>query len=635
MRLVHWFKRYNFVALLWLACASIATAAPASPSAETKQTPANVEALKAQIQKILHDTKTPGAAIALVRKDGPEWIGALGFADVAANKPATEDTLFRVGSISKMFVALSALKLQHEGKLDLQDTLRSRAPDLVFSNPWEATDPVRIVNLLEHTAGWFDFSFRETAYESDHEPTLQEGLAFSPASRTSRWRPGTRVAYTNEGPPAAAYVIEKITNQRFEDYVGENWFKPLRMGTANFFDTPEVQSRLAKQYRSDGNTTFPYWHILLRPAGSLNASVKEMANFVQFFLNRGTFEGVQLLPPEAIDRMERPLTNHAARDGMVIGYGLNNYTTIQGGRVWHGHSGGVRGSLAEFRYLPEAGIGYVFMINSPSGKAVAQISDLIQAYLTQSLPTPVLAPPAKTTVALAREYSGWYEPISPRSEPVRYQERLLGLTRISVTASALTMKPLFEEKRVFVPVNDRLFRREKDPVAQLALISEHTDGTLVQVDRFLTLRRIPLWMVWTEILIPVVAILLAAGSVIFALIWLPRKVFGQLKTVKYLSVRALPLLAILSIAVTQITMMRVGDRGVERIGHMTPWSVTIMLSTIAYALFSVLGLVHALRHYRSDIRRMVWWHSFATSLFLTLVATYLAYWGMIGYRSWV
>jgi len=630
-------RRSRVAAFCGAACAFLAVTAMADPKPAIKAPPApptNIEELKSRIEKVLHDTKTPGVGIALVRKDGTEWIGALGLADVAANKPVTEDTLFRIGSVSKMFVALSALKLQHEGKLDLQDTLKARVPELTFVNPWEETDPVRIVHLLEHTTGWFDMSLREYACELDDQLPLAQGLAVNPSARTSRWRPGTRMAYSNTGPSVAAYVIEKITNQRYEDYVAQNWFKPLRMGTADYFNSPAVQSRLTTNYHKDGKTPFPYWLILLRPAGSINATPKEMVNLVQFFLNRGTFDGVELLLPEAIDRMERPTTTYGAREGMEFGYGLNNYTTIKGGRVWHGHNGGVNGGLTELCYQPETGVGYVFMINSGNGKALGQIGGLLQAYLTRSLPPPELAPPEKSVNPLVRQYAGWYEPINPRMEIQRCQERLLGLTRIKATPTGFLIRTLLGKDQVYVPVNDRLFRQEKEPVARLALISSRAEGTTVQLDRT-TLNRVSLWLVRAELLIPMVTLLLALSSVVFALVWLPRKLFGRLKNVKHLSVRALPLLAILSFAVAEVPIVFIGEDVIVKLGRITPWSLTFTFSTAAFALFAVLGLVDALRRRNADIRRLVWWHSLVTSLFLTIVAAYMAYWGVIGYRSWV
>jgi CubicO group peptidase (beta-lactamase class C family) len=80
--------------------------------------------LQERIVEVLQETKTPGAGVAIVRREGPEWIAGIGLADAAAQRPATPNSLFRIGSISKMFVALSILKLRQEGKLRLDDPVR-------------------------------------------------------------------------------------------------------------------------------------------------------------------------------------------------------------------------------------------------------------------------------------------------------------------------------------------------------------------------------------------------------------------------------------------------------------------------------------------------------------------------------
>src|SRR5688500_13164351 len=112
--------------------------------------------LKSSIEKILIVTNSPGAGIAIVTKDGPVWVSGLGKANIEKNVVADEHTLFRIASISKMFVALSILKLEEQGKLTLEDEVRSHVPEIAFENRWEDTDPVRIVHLLEHTTGWDD-----------------------------------------------------------------------------------------------------------------------------------------------------------------------------------------------------------------------------------------------------------------------------------------------------------------------------------------------------------------------------------------------------------------------------------------------------------------------------------------------
>jgi CubicO group peptidase (beta-lactamase class C family) len=112
------------------------------------------------------------------------------------------------------------------------------------------------------------------------------------------------MAYCNSGPAVAAYVVEKITGQRFEDYVTQNFFLPIGMKTATYFEQPSPQ--LTTPYHNDGKTPFPYWNILLRPAGASNASAKDMAAYVHFYLNRGTLSGVEVMPVPSIDRMETP-----------------------------------------------------------------------------------------------------------------------------------------------------------------------------------------------------------------------------------------------------------------------------------------------------------------------------------------
>src|SRR5689334_16453630 len=96
--------------------------------ADTRSEIKSIPELESAIKEILNESKTPGAAVVIVSRDKEEWVAGIGKADVGANKPVTADTLFRLGSISKSFVALAALKLQEEGKLKLTDTVRQWAP---------------------------------------------------------------------------------------------------------------------------------------------------------------------------------------------------------------------------------------------------------------------------------------------------------------------------------------------------------------------------------------------------------------------------------------------------------------------------------------------------------------------------
>lgn len=604
--------------------------------------PNTLAELQSAIERVLKETNTPGASVAIVRKDGPEWIAGIGWADVAARQPATPDTLFRVGSISKCFAALSLLKLQQEGRLSLQDTLRSRAPDLQFNNPWEATDPVRLVHVLEHTAGWDDLALKDYAFDQAEKLTLKAGLEFNQQTLDSRWKPGSGYAYANAGPAAAAYAVEKITGQRFEDYVEQNWFRPLGMNTASYFYTPEVERRLSKLYREDGRTAVPYWHILLRASGSVNASAREMANYVQFLLNRGSSGGVQLLPPEAIDRMETPSSTPAARVGLRLGYGLGTQTLVSEGRVFHGHYGSVVYGLSKLAYLPDAGVGYLFMINSGSGTAFGHLDWLLHSYVTRNLPKPPPAPPVPTVSAeWLQGYAGWYEPTCPPSQSLAGLWRLALLTELRPGKNGLSLRRFQGPVRSFVDyvaVTDRLFRRPEEGTPTLALMADKAESPLIQAyvyDHLHTFRRIPAWVVWLEISVIAGFLLLMLSSLAFALVWGPRKIFGRLRKVDCLSVRVLPVLAVLSFMGGLGVLVSAQTDPIGRLGRITPWSLGLFGSTLAFAIFAVLGLALAVRSRNRSIHRGVWWHALVASGFFSVVAVYLGYWGYLGWRTWI
>lgn len=616
--------------VLLVLCAALSAADPPQPPV-----PKTTSELEQAIRKVLVETKTPGVGVSIVARDRVLWTAGIGKADVARGIDVTPDTLFRIGSVSKSFVSLSILKLEEQGKLHLTDTAHSLAPEIGFTNPWESTDPIRIVNLLEHTTGFDDLHFSEYANNDPTPLTLRAGLDFHPHSRISRWRPGTCFSYCNSGPPIAAYIVEKITGQRFEDYVKENLFRPLHMDTAHYFLTTAVTQKLTTLYHPDGKTPYGYWHILVRPSGAINASAREMANYVQFFLNRGTFGETQLLSASSIERMERPTTTLAAQAGMRSGYGLSNYVTIADGFVYHGHNGGVEGGLTELAYLPDQGLGYVFFINSGNGDAFERIGKLVRAYVTRDLPKPSLPSPVAMNAAAIRPFLGYAEPITPRQEITRFLDRILGVRHFKPEKGKLALRKVIGgTEKSYVAVSDYLFRDEKEPLATLALIPSSPDGPMLQTDRT-TFRPVSPVLVWSQYGLGATWLLLMASAALFALIWIPRKLLGKLPGAPHLSIRVLPLLSLASLAGAVALFAASGDDILQRFGKPTVWSVGFCVLTWAFGLTAVLGLVLTLLARDSGVRPGVYIHAMAVSLANTVIAAYLAYWGVIGYRSWL
>jgi CubicO group peptidase (beta-lactamase class C family) len=603
---------------------------------DTPKPAQSIAELRQQLEKILADTHTPGVSVAIVHRDGPEWVAGLGKSNVAANQVATDETLFRIGSTSKAFASLSILKLVNEGKLSLQDPVHKIVPEIWFENRWEATDPVRVVDLLEHTTGWDDMHLREYAKDAKGM-TLREGLDYDHHSRTSRWRPGTRMAYCNSGPPVAAYIVEKITGQSFEDYVAENFFVPIGMKTATYFELPSPQ--LTTLYHEDGKTPYPYWNILLRPAGAINASAKDMAAYVQFYLNRGAVGGTQVMPAASIERMETPTRTWAAQQGLKSGYGLSNYTDIHDGFVYHGHNGGVNGGITDMSYMPEYGVGYFYSINSASGAAFDKIGKAIRAYITRSLQKPPV-PVAAQLPANTQEYAGWYEPASPRNEFSYFLERLLGIRRVRLEGGQLILSGLGAMNQVYMPVTGTQFRSvpkkgPADPVATLMLVTPNAEGKFTQIaGGMYTLKRIPTWFALAEIALVVWFLLAFVSILLYAPFWTFGGIIKKRRRPAERGMRLWPLIAVLGLLAFVGLVIVAGNDAIARLGNLTVYSFGMFLTTLIFAAASLASAVALWLARKQEIRRSVRWYSIAVTSALLIATVYLAYWGVIGIRTW-
>jgi len=609
----------------------------AADKKEEKPKPAqSIDELRQQIEKILKDTHTNGVSIAIVHKQGPEWVTGLGLADVAGHRPATADTLFRIGSTSKAFASLSVLLLADQGKLSLEDPVHKLVPEVWFENRWESTDPVRVVNLLEHTTGWDDVHFREYAKQAPDSMSVREGLDFDHHSRTSRWPPGTRMAYCNAGPPVAAYVVEKLTGQRFEDFVQQNLFNPIGMKTATYFEpAPGTATTL---YYPDGKTPYPYWHIIMRPAGAINASANDMAAYVEFYLNRGAVNGKQIVPAADIDRMESPRSTWAAKEGLKAGYGLSNYWSVEDGFVYHGHDGGVDGGLTDLSYMPDYGVGYFFSINSGSGDAFMKVGRAIRFYITHTLAKPPV-PPAAQLPPNAADYAGWYEPDSPRVEITHFLGRLLGLSRVRFENGQLISSALFRLHDVHIPVVGMQFRAQQkdappDPVATLALLTPNEEGRFIQADMQTTMKRIPAWLALGQILILAFVILSILAIVLYAPFWLIGGLFRSRRRPAERALRWWPLVAVLSLVGFVLIFILSGDQLIERLGNLTVWSGALWAVTLLFGLASLVSFLLSVFGSGEGVRPGVRRFSQIVSTALLMAAVYLAYWGIIGVRTW-
>ena len=617
-------------AILLLGALSLTTFA----DEEEEAPPANLADLQERIAALVEENELPSVGIALVNADGPLWVGAIGKANIEDDVDADAETMYRIGSTSKMFVSLAVLKLVEEGRLSVDDELADLAPEIEFENPWEDTDPVRIVHLLEHTTGWDDIHLPEYAHNEYPPTTLREGLDYHPHSRKSRWIPGTRSSYCNAGPPVAAYVVEKITGQEFESYVQDTLFAPMGMETMTYQWSEYVQEKGVVSYMND-NTPQDYWHIIMRPSGSINASPEDMAKLARFFINRGSVDGVALVSPDSITRMEYPASTSAARAGQTAGYGLSNFMSSHESWIYHGHDGGVNGGLTEFAYMPDAGIAHAIMMNSDDYLAFTDIRDLVRGFETRDLEVPD-SPPAVDVTDAHRTIEGFYQPINPRQQFGYFLERVVGVQTLRFEGDKLVRKPVLgdeDDAAAYLPISDTLFKSEESGAIVMSRVEDPLAGNVVHLGTGVFQPVSPV-VVYTQLGIAILWALSIQTAVLYFLVWGVRRMRGKIQPGPAMRIRLWPFLASLSIVAVIVSFSIGMEDPFGKLGAPTPTSVTIAAATLAFFVFAVLGASTSWKVRDAQMNRVNYWYSTITSWVHLVVALYLLNYGIIGLMTW-
>jgi CubicO group peptidase (beta-lactamase class C family) len=606
--------------LVLFGCLRMASAEPEPPK--------TLEQLKQRIEKVVKDQGVPAIGIALVNRNGPVWVAGWGKADLKSGRAADQDTLFRIGSVTKMFAGLAVLKLVEEGKLSLDDTLRERAPDVAFENPWEATNPVRIAHLLEHTTGWDNMHLTEYAYAAPDTMTVKQGLDYHPHSRASRWPPGSRHAYNNIGPAVAAYVVEKVTGQRFEDYIAKEFFAPLGMASTSYFKTKLYDERGASLYV--GAVPQEYWQIIHRPSGSINSSARDMANFVRFMLMRGSATRGPLVSEASIERMETPKTLAGNAQGVLAGYGLANYTS--GHKAWgvafHGHNGGVMGGLTELMYAPELGEGYALMINTGNPGALGQISELLKDYLLRNAQWVEVK--SADLPERYKQIDGYYQFISPQSDGMRMQMSLMGILKVTHDDKVLHRTPLFASwiSSDYVGAREVLVDRWHGLPA-IAIVEDPLVGPALQVGSDV-LQRTSAWKVFARFGTLALLILMSIAGFVAIIVWAARK---KKTNDGRLWLRLWPLIASAALLAYLITSA-VGGVFLKALGTVSPLSVGILVLSLVYPAAVLSGAAYLFRAKARAPMNLPYWFAAAFVLVHLLIAGYMAIYGAIGVRTW-
>jgi CubicO group peptidase (beta-lactamase class C family) len=381
-----------------------------------------------------------------------------------SKKPVSTEAYFRIGSITKTFISLSALVAEKQGKLKLSDKVTDYLGKELFKNPYLENNPVTIEQLLEHSAGFPDMDRREFA--SNDEVTLEQGLQRFAKNRTTLWQPGQFHSYSNLSFGLAGRVIETATQTNINDWLVKSVFKPLGMESATLQHSKIVSANLVPGYQADGVELIPYWNMVYPSLGAINLQPRDMAKLIQFYLKRGA----GYLSEKKIQRQESPQTTLAAKQGLTYGYGLGLYQWYRNGRLFFGHGGDADGYLSHFGYQKEAGKGYFVSINTFNNRAKSAMKKVIEKFIVKNLPETVSS--EEVSGEDLSRLAGEYLPVTSRFKSARARNPL----ELKWETNKLLIKEPGQSWEALVYSGNGLFRRTYETNATTAIFS--FEGTI-------------------------------------------------------------------------------------------------------------------------------------------------------------
>lgn len=440
--------------------AAAAITVPAQHANVSDMTTADVSAFLDGIMPLQLAREDIAGAVVLVVKDGKVLFAkGYGYADVGKKTPVTPDgTLFRPGSVSKLFTWTAVMQLVEQGKLDLDRDVNDY---LDFKIPATYPKPITLRNIMTHTSG-----FEETVKDmwlskpSEIVPIGDYVKAHVPARI---FPPGVTPAYSNYATTVAGYIVQRVSGEPFDDYIERHILFPLGMQHSTFRQPlpPNLEPMMSNGYAVASEPAKPFELVEPAPAGSSSMTAMDISHFMLAHLQDGKYENVQILRPETAQLMHsRQFANLPEMNAMAFGF----YEETRSGHRIIGHGGDTLYFHSDLHLIPDAGVGFFVAYNSLGKAEISPRDALWHQFMDRYFP---YEPPAGVAVANAAEdaktVSGSY--IVSRRMESNFLAVLTPLEQLKVSPSssdntviASELKDLNGKPKHFREIGPLLFR---------------------------------------------------------------------------------------------------------------------------------------------------------------------------------
>lgn len=380
------------------------------------------------IEEVMVESHIPNATVSVVKDGEVIFEKGYGYANIEKQERVEpEKTMFRIGSVSKLFTWTAVMQLAEQGEVDL-DTDINEYLDFEIGSTVKAggeveAEPITLHHLMTHTPGLEDYA--DSVFRLSAEQLLPLDEYVRQYLPTRIFPPGEVTAYSNYGTALAGYIVEQVSGIPFPEYVEENIYRPLGMKQSTFYQpVPEdLSSYLVQPYRFvDGEYREGAFEYVPVPAGAMSSTSADMAKFMMAYLQGGKNGDVQILEVRTVDQMlKQQFTQHPELDGMTLGF---MEKTIHNERVLS-HGGSTTLFDTGVYLLPDQNIG---LFISYSGSSYQTHTDVFQKFMDRYFPPLQKGKTIAAEVASfdrSKKYVGEYH---PNRKSFTTAESLLSLT---------------------------------------------------------------------------------------------------------------------------------------------------------------------------------------------------------------
>ncbi len=332
-------------------------------AAATSQTAPDLQARLAAIEKAIEEKRKefhiPGLSIVIVKDDKVVYMKGLGLKDVERNQAVTPDTLFAIGSSTKAFTAMAAAMTADDGKLSLTDSPKKILPYFKLRDP-EADARITIIDLLSHRSGLDRTDLSMVSGQLTREELIRVAGLAKPTAKL-----GEKFLYQNVMFAAAGEIVAKAQGMTWDDFITQRIFKPLGMKDSNTTVAETLKAKdyaLGYTYNSETKETknVPMREIgAAAPAGSINSSARDMAQWLRLMLADGVFGGKRLVSEKNFKELTEPHNKISDK----VSYGLGWFLRDWNGHKVVEHGGNIDGFNATVALMPDQKLGFAVLTN--------------------------------------------------------------------------------------------------------------------------------------------------------------------------------------------------------------------------------------------------------------------------------